>query len=80
MTNEDKLQSICKRLRELGYAQERDIKLYGEEFHLVSNPVSDGNGFVVEGMTRFSVTARRVRIPISLVYTVEKEFAFDKER
>jgi hypothetical protein len=80
MTNEDKLQSICKRLRELGYAQERDIKLYGEKFHLVSNPVPDGNGFVVEGTTRLSVTARRVRIPISLVQTVEQEFAFDKER
>src|SRR6266851_10312821 len=26
---------ICERLRELGYAQERHIRLYGEEFYLV---------------------------------------------
>ncbi len=79
MTNgNDRRQIICTRLQELGYARERHIRLYGEEFHLVSNPVPDGNGFAVEGITRMSASVRRVRIPLSLVSTVEKECALGK--
>jgi hypothetical protein len=74
----DKCQIICTRLQELGYAREKRIRLYGEEFQLVSNPIPDGNGFAVEGITRMSEHVRRVRIPLSLVSTVEKEFALDK--
>ncbi len=74
----DKRQIICARLQELGYAREKHIRLYGEEFHLVSNPVPDGDGFAFEGITRTSVKVRRVRIPLSLVSTVRKEFAFDE--
>ena len=72
-------QIICKRLQELGYAREKYIRLYGEEFHLLSNPVPDGDGFAVEGTTATSVNVRRVRIPLSLVHTVRKEFAFEPE-
>jgi len=80
MTNRnDRRQIICERLRELGYAREKHIRLYGEEFHLVSNPMPDGDGFAVEGTTRTSSNVRRVRIPLSLVHTVKKEFAFDKQ-
>jgi hypothetical protein len=79
MTNgNDRRQNICSRLQELGYAREKHIRLYGEEFHLVSNPVPDGDGFAVEGVTRVSADVRRVRIPLSLVCTVEKEFALGK--
>ena len=74
----DKRQIICARLQELGYAREKHIRLYGEDFDLISNPIPEGDGFVVEGMTRSSVNVRRVRIPLSLVHTVKKEFALDK--
>jgi len=79
MTNRnDKREIICVRLQELGYAREKHIRLYGEEFHLVSDPIPDGDGFAIEGVTRMSSKVRRVRIPLSLVHTVKKEFAFDK--
>jgi len=84
MTNlnkNDKHQVICERLQELGYARERNIRLYGEEFHLLSDPIADGDGFAVEGVTRISTCVRRVRIPLSLVSTVKKEFALlDKDK
>ncbi len=79
MTNRnDRRQIICEKLQELGYAREKHIRLYGEEFHLVSNPIPDGDGFAVEGITRKSGNMRRVRIPLSLVQTVRKELALDK--
>ena len=75
----DRRRVICERLQELGYAREKHIRLYGEEFHLVSDPVPDGDGFVVEGTTHLSGDVRRVRIPLSLVVTVKKELAFDEQ-
>ena len=74
MTNRrDKGQAICEKLQKLGYAREKHIKLYGEELHLVSNPVPDGDGFSVEGIVRRSGKLKRLRIPLSLVHTVRKE-------
>ena len=74
MTNRtDKRKTICERLQELGFAREKHIKLYGEELHLVSNPVADGDGFAVEGIARSSGNMRRMRIPLSLVQTLRRE-------
>ncbi len=74
----DKQQAICDKLQKLGYAREKHIKLYGEDLHLVSNPVPEGDGFAVEGVTRASGDMRRVRIPLSLVHTLQKELAFEQ--
>jgi len=75
---DDKCRTICERLQKLGYAREKYIRLYGEEFHLVSNPIPDGNGYSVEGTTRASASVRRMRIPLSLIHTLRKELALDK--
>jgi len=66
---------ICERLRKFGYSQERHIRLYGEEFHLISNPFPDGNGFAVEGIEHTSGMPRTMRIPLSLVETLRRELA-----
>jgi len=80
MTNRnDRRQIICETLQELGYAREKHIRLYGEEFHLLSNPIPDGDGFAVEGITRRSGNIRRMRIPLSLVHTLRKEMAVDTQ-
>lgn len=79
MTNRsDKRQTICDKLQKLGYAREKRIKLYGEDLRLVSNPVPEGDGFAVEGVASISGNLRRVRIPLSLIHTLQKELAFEQ--
>ena len=78
-TRNDKRQIICEKLQRLGYAKERHIRLYGEDFDLVSNPVPDGDGFAVEGVARASGHVRRMRIPLTLIQTLRKELAFDPQ-
>lgn len=39
---------VCERLLENWHASERHVRLYGEEFHLVSDPVPDGDGFALK--------------------------------
>ena len=71
--------AICERLRVLGYASERRVRLYGEEFYLVSDPFPEGDGFAVEGIARRSGKSRHVRIPLSIVHTLRQELIFDTE-
>jgi hypothetical protein len=64
---------ICEKLRKLGYARQRHIRLYGEEFDLISNPIPDGDGFAVDGIASQSGARRRIRVPLSLVVTIRQE-------
>ena len=66
---------ICERLKKFGYSKEREIRLYGDQFHLISNPFPDGNGFAVEGIARSSGQLKRMHIPLSLVQTLKRELA-----
>ena len=75
----DKQFVICERLRELGYASKRHVRLYGEEFYLVSDPIPEGDGFAVEGIARRSGKSRLIRIPLSVVHTLRQELTFDTE-
>jgi hypothetical protein len=75
----DKQFVICERLRELGYASERHVRLYGEEFYLVSDPVPEGDGFAVEGIARGSGKSRCIRIPLSIVHTLRRGLIFDTD-
>jgi len=59
---------LCERLKKLGFTQESRMKLYGEEFELLSDPVIVGNGLVfVDVVESKSRTQRRVRIPLPII-------------
>jgi hypothetical protein len=57
--------TLCDRLKRLGYARNIQMKLYGETFELVSDPVvvSEKLAFV-EGIEKKSGERRRIRIPL----------------
>jgi hypothetical protein len=64
---------ICERLKKFGYASERRIRLYGEELHLVSNPIADGAGYSVLAIAVRSGNLRHMRIPLTVVSMLERE-------
>ena len=75
----DKEAFFCERLRKLGYARDLRVRLYGEELHLISNPIADGAGFSVEGLVIRSGKLRRIRIPLTVVDMIEREKALHDE-
>lgn len=80
MTNQGEIQRvICERLREFGYASERHLKLYGEEFDLVSDPIRDGDGFAIKGIARRSASARYIGIPLSIVHMLRQELTHETQ-
>jgi len=81
MLNErDRRLQFCRKLQRLGYSAQQRIRLYGEEFDLVSNPIPEDNGFAVDGISRKSGNLRRVRIPLSVVHVVEHELCMCEQQ
>jgi hypothetical protein len=70
---------VCIRLRDLGYAKERHIRLYGKDLHLMSNPFVDKGGYSVEVIERESGTVWRMGIPLMVVSVVEEEAAMHED-
>lgn len=66
---------VCQKLQRLGYAPQQRMKLYGEEFDLISNPMPDKVGYFIVGVCRKSGGSRHIRIPISVVHTIEHELS-----
>ncbi len=66
---------ICERLKALGYAHGKSIRVYGEEFDLISNPSADINGFAIEAISRKSGYARRLGIPLSILQMISNDLS-----
>jgi hypothetical protein len=72
MTN--KQISLSERLKRLGFSREKQLKLYGEEFDLVSDPIVMGDELVfVDAIEKKSRQQRRVRVPLPIVHMANRE-------
>jgi hypothetical protein len=60
---------LIDRLKALGYANRRRVRMYGEMLELVSDPQPQADGFVVDTVS--GGKARQVKIPASLVELVK---------
>ena len=61
-------QTVCETLKRLGFAQDNQVRLYGEIFHLVSDPISISENLVfVNARDGKSGKVIRVRIPPTVV-------------
>jgi hypothetical protein len=69
------LHLICDKLKAMGYAESRRIRIYGEEFEVVSNPFPDGNGIAVRAIAKREHLERTVRLPLPVVQTVTRRKA-----
>ncbi|MBZ5574052.1 MAG: hypothetical protein LAO09_19480 [Acidobacteriia bacterium] len=66
---------ICERLKAMGYAESRRIRIYGEEFEVVSNPFPEGNGIAVRGISTRETEVRVVKLPLPILQAVGKKKA-----
>jgi hypothetical protein len=66
--------TLCESIKRLGYAQNNQVKLYGEIFEVVSDPVIVGENFVfVDAREQKSGKVRRVSIPLSIVQMAKQD-------
>jgi len=66
--------SLSERLIRLGFAQESQMRLYGQEFELLSNPIVVEDDVVfVDAIEKKSRQLRRIRIPITIVNMASRD-------
>ena len=66
--------TLCETIKRLGYSKNNQVRLYGEVFDLVSDPVSIGDNLVfVDAVERKSGDARRIRIPLTIVRMAQQD-------
>jgi hypothetical protein len=64
----EKQDNLSARLKRLGFTKGNQMKLYGEVFELVSEPILMADNVVlVDATEKKSGLARRVRIPLPIV-------------
>ncbi len=65
--------NVTKRLKALGYANHREVRMYGEHLELTSDPSPEPDGFSIEAKARNSDRKRRVKIPQPVVQMAKQQ-------
>jgi len=66
-----RLTEICADVKRLGYGVNQKIRLYGEEFDVISDPFPEAGGIAVSVRTRKSQQTRVLQIPATVLQSVK---------
>jgi hypothetical protein len=64
------LSEVCARVRHLGYAASGRVRLYGEEFDVVSDPFPEAEGIAVRVTTKKDSKIRVLQLPATVLQSV----------
>ena len=65
----------CARVKRLGYGANHRVRLYGEEFEVISDPFPDAGGCAVSARSTKDQTVRVVHLPATVLQSVKKRNA-----
>jgi hypothetical protein len=66
---------VCAKVKRLGYAANQKIRLYGEEFEVISDPFPDAGGIAISVKTVKDHAVRAVRLPVTVLQTAKRATA-----
>jgi hypothetical protein len=58
---------ICESVKRLGYGANQNIRLYGEEFEVISDPFPEAGGIAVSVRTKHSQEIRALQLPATVL-------------
>jgi hypothetical protein len=61
---------ICAQVKHLGYATSGQIRLYGEEFEVLSDPFPEDDGIAVRVKTKKNSSIRVLQLPATVLQSV----------
>jgi hypothetical protein len=71
--NSVELHEVCARLQKMGYARSKHIRMYGQEFEVVSDPFPQGDGIAIQAFSKRETQARTLRLPLSILQVVTRK-------
>ncbi len=69
-TNTPSIAEVCARVRHLGYARSSRVRLYGEEFEVVSDPFPEADGVAVHVTSKKDSKIRVLQLPATVLQSV----------
>jgi hypothetical protein len=72
-TSQFEVHEICARLQSMGYAESKRIRIYGQEFEVVSNPFLHGDGIAIRAFSKQETQARTLCLPLPVVQMVTRQ-------
>jgi len=63
---------ICAGLKRLGYGASQSIRLYGENFEVISDPFPEAGGIAVSVKTKNGHGVRVVQLPATVLQSVKR--------
>jgi hypothetical protein len=61
---------VCAQIKESGYAASKNVRIYGEEFEVLSDPFPNEVGIAVRVRSRRTSEVRHLQLPATLVHRV----------
>jgi hypothetical protein len=64
---------LCERLKEMGYSESKRIRIYGQEFEVISNPFPQNKGIAVEAQPKGTRQKQVVQLPLPILQMVTRK-------
>jgi hypothetical protein len=65
----------CAKIRELGYTVSMHIKMYGQDFEIVSDPFDEGDGVAVRATSGNDPKVRTLLLPVAILLGPSDRFS-----
>jgi hypothetical protein len=63
---------ICAHVKHLGYSASKSVRLYGEQFEVVSDPFPEADGIAVHVTTKKDSKVRVLQIPATVLQSAKR--------
>ncbi len=70
------VEDACVRIRRLGYVASRRVRIYGEEFELLSDPFPEHDRIVIRARAKGESSTRILRLPVTIIQSSRGERSF----
>ena len=64
---------VCARIRQFGYAVSQRIRIYGEEFDVLSDPFPSDGGIAIHVRSKRTLQARVLQLPATVIHRVSEQ-------
>lgn len=61
---------VCIRIKQFGYAVSQRIRIYGEEFEVLSDPFPSDGGIAIQVRSKRTQQARVLQLPATIIHRV----------
>ena len=58
---------LCAQIKRFGYAASQKIRIYGEEFEVLSDPFPNDDGIAIEVRSKKTALARTLQLPATII-------------